>query len=79
MSISSTVRSRLSRFIPGLAGWLLLCILSPAVADPGIADPSNAKEGAALVSALRQGGLIIYFRHADSGLAYHEEKRTRQA
>jgi cobalt-zinc-cadmium resistance protein CzcA len=26
-----------------------------------------------LVSALRQGGLVIYFRHADTGPAYQEQ------
>jgi broad specificity phosphatase PhoE len=31
-----------------------------------------APEGAALADALRQGGLVIYFRHADTGPAYEE-------
>ncbi|MBC8007698.1 MAG: histidine phosphatase family protein [Prolixibacteraceae bacterium] len=74
MFITSTDRSRLSRSVRGFAGWLLLlCFLSPAAADPGIPDASNAKDGAVLVSALRQGGLVIYFRHADTGPAYQEQ------
>ncbi len=62
-----------SSLIPVFAGWLLLSIMFPAAADPGIPDTANAKQGVGLVSALRQGGLVIYFRHADTGPAYQEQ------
>lgn len=74
MSATTMKRSiHLCSFSPVLAGWLLLSILSPAAADPGIPDTANAKASAGLVSALRQGGLVIYFRHADTGPAYQEQ------
>ena len=33
----------------------------------GTPDPAHALSGPALVAALKQGGLVIYFRHADTG------------
>ena len=75
MSATTTDRGiHLSSLIPVFAGWLLLSIMFPAAAtDPGIPDTANAKQGVGLVSALRQGGLVIYFRHADTGPAYQEQ------
>jgi phosphohistidine phosphatase SixA len=73
----STTGSRLcflsGNFMAGLAAMLLVC--APCLAAPGAGtpDPANARSGAALVSALRQGGLVIYFRHADTGPAYPEQ------
>jgi broad specificity phosphatase PhoE len=61
----------LRKLIAVFAAMLWLC--APCAAEPGAPDPGNAKAGAALVSALRQGGLVIYFRHADTGPAYQEQ------
>lgn len=60
-------------FFLRLIAVLLASVSLFAAADPGIPDGANAKSGAALVSALRQGGLVIYFRHADTGPAYQEQ------
>lgn len=57
----------------GLAALFWLCGSCAAAPDAGTADPGKAKSGAALVSALRQGELVIYFRHADTGPAYQEQ------
>lgn len=56
-----------------LAAMLWLCVSYAAGGAAGTPDPGNAKSGAALVAALRQGGLVIYFRHADTGPAYQEQ------
>jgi len=61
----------LRNFLAALAATLWLCATSAA--EPGTPDPGNARAGAALVSVLRQGGLVIYFRHADTGPAYQEQ------
>ena len=57
----------------GLAALLWLAGTCTAEPDAGTPDSGNSKSGAALVSALRQGGLVIYFRHADTGPAYQEQ------
>jgi broad specificity phosphatase PhoE len=47
-------------------GLIILC-LSAAAASAGFADPVTAQDhlsGRALVDALREGGYVIYFRHA---------------
>lgn len=46
---------------------LLLLAASPAAAQPRLV-PTTAEtpEGAALVARLRQGGLVLFFRHADT-------------
>jgi phosphohistidine phosphatase SixA len=41
-------------------------------AEPGVPDPADALSDADLAKALRQGGYVIYFRHADTGPAYAE-------
>lgn len=56
-----------------IAALIWLCGSCAAAADAGTPDPDKAKSGAALVSVLRQGGLVIYFRHADTGPAYQEQ------
>jgi phosphohistidine phosphatase SixA len=48
---------------------LLLCLLvaRPGAAQPGFLPvPAEAPAGQALVARLRQGGLVLYFRHADT-------------
>ena len=57
----------------GLAALLWLAGACAAAPDAGTPDSGIAKSGAALVSVLRQGGLVIYFRHADTGPAYPEQ------
>lgn len=52
---------------------LLCCALSGLAADPGLPDAAAARTGAALADDLRKGGLVIYFRHADTGPAYQEQ------
>jgi phosphohistidine phosphatase SixA len=51
--------------------WSLL-FAGTAVAQ-GTPDPQHALAGRALVDALRAGGHVIYFRHADTGPAYGEQ------
>jgi len=50
-----------------------LALVSPVLAEPGVPDKPHARTGAGLVEALAQGGLVIYFRHADTGPAYQEQ------
>lgn len=50
-----------------------LACAGQALAEPGVPHSEHALKGAALVQALRQGGLVIYFRHADTGPAYQEQ------
>jgi len=52
---------------------LLCCALNGFAADPGQPDATAARTGAALAADLRKGGLVIYFRHADTGPAYQEQ------
>jgi phosphohistidine phosphatase SixA len=62
--------SRVARVL-GVAAALLFW--TAAAAAPGTPDASAALEGRALVEALRAGGHVIYFRHADTGPAYLEQ------
>jgi phosphohistidine phosphatase SixA len=50
-----------------------LACAGQALAEPGVPNPDHALKGATLVQALRQGGLVVYFRHADTGPAYQEQ------
>lgn len=66
--------NRFRSAIAALAGFLVL--LSPvysSATQSGVPEAGYALTGAALASALRQGGLVIYFRHADTGPAYQEQ------
>ncbi len=74
MSTTGSRRRFLSgNLMAGLAALFLVCAPYPAAFGAGTPDPGNARSGAALVSALRGGGLAIYFRHADTGSAYQEQ------
>jgi broad specificity phosphatase PhoE len=54
--------------LAGLAAICFWCALAPPQADAtGLEDPAT------LASALREGGFVIYFRHADTGPAYREQ------
>jgi phosphohistidine phosphatase SixA len=52
-----------------------LCIGALQAAAPGTPDASQALSGARLADALKGGGFVIYFRHADTGPAYAEQGR----
>ena len=43
------------------------------LAAPGVPAPEHALAGEALAASLKQGGFVIYFRHADTGPAYSEQ------
>jgi broad specificity phosphatase PhoE len=55
------------------AALLWLGCLGGALAEPGVPEPAHALAGAGLIRALQQGGLVVYFRHADTGPAYQEQ------
>jgi phosphohistidine phosphatase SixA len=61
--------------IRSIAAGLILCVIAfTAWAGPGEPDPEARLSGAQLVRALRQGGYVIYFRHADTGAPYAERE-----
>jgi phosphohistidine phosphatase SixA len=65
------------RLIRSIAAALVLCaICLIARAEPGEPHPEARLSGQQLVGALRQGGLVIYFRHADTGAPYAERERV---
>jgi phosphohistidine phosphatase SixA len=52
---------------PSRRAVLLLLAASPAAAQPRLAPTTaDTPEGAALVARLRAGGLVLFFRHADT-------------
>jgi phosphohistidine phosphatase SixA len=52
---------------------LALCLLAPAwAAEP----PAETLAGPALLAALRQGGLIIYFRHTSTDFGQNDDQMT---
>jgi broad specificity phosphatase PhoE len=58
------------------AAFLALSLVSgPAAAQqgPGRGDPANLLQGAALVKALRDGGLTLLFRHAVTDQKQHDQ------
>jgi broad specificity phosphatase PhoE len=62
-------------FARGLVAWLLCLIAVLGVTGAraqGTPGPAHALAGPALVAALKQGGFVIYFRHADTGPAVPE-------
>ena len=40
----------------------------PLAPPPPIVDPALELKGSALVAALRKGGLVLYMRHAETGV-----------
>jgi hypothetical protein len=72
-----------------IAAWLLVALCAPALAQndavaltasPASApelssypDPRHRLQGAALVSALREGGLVIYFRHTATDFSRNDQ------
>jgi broad specificity phosphatase PhoE len=58
------------RLARGLVAWLLCLgavLATTGARAQGTPDPAQALTGPALAAALRQGGFVIYFRHADTG------------
>lgn len=61
-----------------IAIWLLLAALTLAVAAPAGAQHAAAAplRGADLLVALRAGGYILYFRHADTDHSQNDQRMT---
>jgi hypothetical protein len=69
----------LSRFRPGrrsCLALLLLCGLFVAAPSPAADAPGDALAGPALLSALRAGGLILYFRHTSTDFGQNDDQMT---
>jgi phosphohistidine phosphatase SixA len=58
----------------GLAVLLASALL---MASSGAAQPADTLRGAELLAALRQGGLILYFRHADTDHGQRDARPVR--
>ncbi len=63
------------RFVGVLPALVLLVAYSSVVlsAPSGVPEQENALSGDSLAAALKRGGYVIYFRHADTGPAYLEQ------
>jgi len=71
-----TGRSRIAlRFAVVLPALVLLAAFSTVVrsAPSGVPEQEHALSGESLTAALKRGGYVIYFRHADTGPAYLEQ------
>ncbi len=56
------------------AGVLLAAFSTAVLSAPsGVPEQENALHGESLAAALKRGGYVIYFRHADTGPAYLEQ------
>jgi hypothetical protein len=59
------------------AAFVALLLAFPASAERSSApDPAHALEGAALVAALRAGGLTLYFRHTATDFSQNDRAMT---
>jgi len=60
--------------------WLFLAVLALALGEPAaaLAQPAAATpvQGPELLAALRAGGYILYFRHADTDHSQNDERMT---
>jgi phosphohistidine phosphatase SixA len=57
--------------------FLLACVIALlAVPVPAAEPPAPALSGPALLAALRNGGLIIYFRHTSTDFGQNDEQMT---
>ncbi len=63
------------RFAGVLPALVLLAAFSSVVlsAPSGVPEQEHALSGESLAAALKRGGYVIYFRHADTGPAYLEQ------
>ena len=67
-------RYRVALMAAGLVvGALTLAVVAPAVAQNAAAAPLR---GADLLAALRAGGYILYFRHADTDHSQNDQRMT---
>jgi phosphohistidine phosphatase SixA len=58
-----------------LAGVLLAAFSAWVLSAPaGVPEQEHALSGESLADALKRGGYVIYFRHADTGPAYLEQE-----
>jgi phosphohistidine phosphatase SixA len=74
--LSVTGASRIAlRFAGVLPALVLLAAFSSVVlsAPSGVPEQEHALSGESLAAALKRGGYVIYFRHADTGPAYLEQ------
>jgi phosphohistidine phosphatase SixA len=58
-----------------LCGWFALLTCGPFVQQPS-SEPVDGLSGAALVSALRAGGFVLYFRHTSTDFGQSDESMT---
>ena len=58
-----------------ISAWLALCA-SVVMAEEPSSEPVDALGGAALVSALRAGGFVLYFRHASTDFGQNDDGMT---
>lgn len=58
-----------------LCAWIILCT-SGVVAEEPSSEPLHPPGGAALVSALRAGGFVLYFRHASTDFGQNDDSMT---
>jgi hypothetical protein len=63
------------RLVGVLSALVLLAAFSSVVlsAPSGVPDQEHTLSGESLAAALKRGGYVIYFRHADTGPAYLEQ------
>ncbi len=72
MTGASRIALRFAGVLPAL---VLLAAFSSVVlsAPSGVPEQEHALSGESLAAALKRGGYVIYFRHADTGPAYLEQ------
>lgn len=72
MTGPSRIALRFAGLLPAL---VLLAAFSTVVlsAPSGVPEQAHALSGESLVAALKRGGYVIYFRHADTGPTYLEQ------
>lgn len=72
MNGPSSIASQMAGVVTALA---MLAAFSTFVlaAQPGVPEQEHALSGKWLAAALKRGGYVIYFRHADTGPAYAEQ------
>jgi len=55
--------------------WLAICA-APVPAEEPSSEPAHPLGGTALVSALRGGGFVLYFRHASTDFGQNDDSMT---
>ena len=72
---SAFAARRLNRVLAGGLRCVLLCV-AVSLAASAAAPETRAPAGAALLSALRAGGYVLYFRHTATDFGQNDEKMT---